>query len=108
MIYEQIEGFIQSLTTNIQKNTILWNRLISLQEKDKYIEEFNLNYKEQYPGYIIDPQSSYFLSINSGFVFLLNLFYVNKQLFSPSLDKKILLVKIDSTSVMENLSSYAS
>ena len=108
MIYEQIEGFIQSLTTNIQKNTILWNRLISLQEKDKYIEEFNLNYKEQYTGYIIDPESSYFLSINSGFVFLLNLFYVNKQLFSPSLDKKILLVKIDSTSVMENLSSYAS
>lgn len=107
MMCERIEGFISDLTYNIQYDSMLWDFFSNLFNYDKILKEFMITTgSENYRGYLVNAEKSYYLKVGLGYVFLLNLYYSNKQLFSPSLDKNILLVKINNSMTLENLSIY--
>lgn len=105
MITEQIEEFIYSLNIITKNDIEYWEYLYSLTWYGEIYEELvGIIEKNHHQGYRINRDKSFYLQIESGYVFLTNLYYVNHNLFSPALDKNILLVKINKYAQLEELS----
>ena len=107
MIAEQIEEFILALKEKTQKGQLYWQILSQIDERNKIKREIEKLRKSGLKNYFITDEKSYCLNKCNGYVIVLYLRYSKATIFSPSLDRRILLVQISSDFPIENLSEYS-
>lgn len=106
MIADRIEKFIFDLISKTKKGELEWkcvDKFVEWELIKKEIEkaeEFNLN------TYFIDNTKSYCIKKGGGYVMVLHIRYGKAQVFSPALDKYVLIIKMNDDLSPENLSNY--
>lgn len=91
---EHTEGFIEGLCEKTQNGQIRWEPLRMCKKWVQFEAELG-DMDERMEAYGASLDNSYFLEKEGGYVFLLEVHYGNKNLFSPALDKYVLAVKIN-------------
>lgn len=106
MMAEHVENFIYGLIEKTRSNTLKWISVEKIDEWEKIKKQIQQSKEVNLKDYFIDDIKSYCISKSSGYVLLLNIRYGNAPVFSPALDKYILVVKINEDIMPENLSNY--
>lgn len=107
MMADQVERFILELKDKTQKGKLKWKVLTQFAECDRIKKEIEKSSRINLKNFFIDAEKTYYLNINDGYVIVLYVRYSKAPIFSPALDKRILLVKINGFPP-ENLSAYNS
>lgn len=107
MIREQIDGFIDGLIEKTKDNKIEWMPLSAFHRMRELDDEFDSGFGSiDFMVNSIREKSSYFLKCNDGYVFLFEIFHGDPEVTSPIFDTLALMVKINSTIPIDNLSNY--
>lgn len=107
MIADQIERFILDLNCKTQEGELKWKVLAQFTECDRIKKEIEKSSKVNLKNFFIDDERSYCLNKGDGYVIVLYVRYSKAPIFSPALDKRFLLVKINDDFPLENLSAYS-
>lgn len=91
---ERTEGFIEGLCEETQSGQIKWQPLRMCKEWERFVTESD-DMNGELEAYGVELDNSYFFAKEGGYVFLLEVHYGNKKLFSPAMDKYVLAVKIN-------------
>lgn len=108
MVADQIDNFIDELLekTRSGKLELSWkpvNKIDDWEKKRQRIEKADdINLKD----YFIEDDQSYGIEKNGACVMLLKLRYGNASIFSPALDRYLLIAQINEELPLENLSGY--
>ena len=106
MVADQVENFIEELQKRTGSGRLVWkpvNKMEDWENKKHRIEKSdNIELKD----YFIEDDQSYVIEKNGAYVMLLRLRYGNASIFSPALDKYILVAQIHEEIPLENLSGY--
>ncbi|MCI6064845.1 hypothetical protein MR818_05650 [bacterium] len=105
MVSEHINGFIMQLIEKTEKGQIKWQRIERM--PDWYIEKRMLTHMIN-EEYFIDDEESFFIEKEDGYLVFLCVKYGNAVVFSPALDKYLLIAKIHEGMPLENLTKYSS
>lgn len=108
MMADQIERFILKLKDKTQEGEVKWNVLSQFAEWNSIKKEIEKSSRVNLKNYYIDDEKSYCFKRNNGYVIVLYVRYSKAPIFSPALDKCILLVKMNDDFPPENLSTYNS
>ena len=108
MVADRIEKFILRLKDKTQERKLRWKVLSQYAEWDRIKEEIEKSVRVNLKNFYIDDEKSYCLNKNNGYVIVLYVRYSKAPIFSPALDKFILLVKLNDDFPPENLSTYNS
>ena len=106
MVADRIEEFISALKDKTQQEQLDWQILSQLPEHNKIKREIEKLGRSSLKNYFIDEEKSYCLYKCRGYVIILYLQYSKAAVFSPSLDRRILLVQISKDFPFQNLSLY--
>lgn len=106
MIAEYIENFIIKITSKTEIGTIKWKTVDKIEDWEKIKKEIEKSKEVDLRDYFIDDTKSYCVCKRGGYVLVLNIRYGNAPVFSPALDKYILVIKINADFMPENLSNY--
>ena len=106
MVADQVENFINELQNKTHSGRLAWkpvSRVEDWERKKHRIEKAdNIELKD----YFIEDDQSYAIEKKGAYVMLLRLRYGNASIFSPALDKYILVAQINEEIPLENLSGY--
>lgn len=106
MIAERIYNFLIELIDKTNNEELDWQLVEKISTWEQIKKEI-VNGKEfDLEDYYIDDKKSYVLNEGVGYVFALRMRYGNAPIFSPALDKYVLVVKINDEHEPENLSKY--
>ena len=106
MVAERIEKFISVLKDKMQQEQWDWQILSQVPEYNKIKRGIEKLVRSSLKNYFIDDEKSYCLNKCGGYVIILYLQYSKADVFSPSLDRRILLVQISKDFPFQNLSLY--
>ena len=104
---ERIEKFIEKLIKKTEKKKITWKVLNKIDDWKNIKEEIKVIKQEDLKNYFIEENKSYCIVKAGGYVILLRMRYGNASIFSPVLDRYVLLVKINEELYTVNLADYA-
>lgn len=106
MMSDQIESFINGLIQKTIRGNLIWKSLDNLNAWKKICEEIQESKEADLKTYYISVKESYYLKNSNGYVFLLNARYSSATIFSPALDRKFLIIKINPEIPLVNLCNY--
>lgn len=106
MIADRIEKFILDLINETGKGELVWRRIDKFDEWELIKKEIEKAEEINLKDYLIDNTGSYCINKGGGYVMVLHIRYGKAQVFSPALDKYILIVKMNDDLLPENLSNY--
>ena len=92
---DRIEEFILRLKNKTQEGKLKWKVLSQFSEWDRIKNEIEKSTRVNLKNFYIDDEKSYCMNKNNGYVILLYVRYSKAPIFSPALDKCILLVKMN-------------
>lgn len=105
---ERIENFIFKLIEKTENGEIKWKGVDEVKAWRTVKRQIQKSEEIDLKDYFIDDARSYCASRSGGHVMVLNIRYGNAPVFSPALDKYVLIVKINDELMPQNLSSYDS
>lgn len=106
MIADRIETFIIGLISETRKENLKWKRVSKIKEWEILKKEIERTTEVDLKDYFIDDTRSYCINKSEGYVMVLNIRYGNAPVFSPALDKDVLVIKINEDFSPQNLSLY--
>lgn len=107
MIYEQIDRFTNGLIEKTKNGKLEWMPLSSFYRLKDLDMEFNSGFAGiDFGVNSIRENNSYYFKSNDGYVFLFEIYHGDSEVTSPEMDTLALMVKINSTIPIENLSNY--
>lgn len=107
MIYEQIDRFTDGLIEKTKNGKLEWMPLSSFYRMKDLNMEFNSGFAGiDFGVNSIRENNSYYFKSNDGYVFLFEIYHGDPEVTSPEMDTLALMVKINSTIPIENLSNY--
>lgn len=107
MMYEHVMGFIEGLIQKTKKKELEWEPFSAFDEKYEIIRELeNGRANFDYGINSIRKSKSYFLKSGEGYVFLFEIYHGDPNVTSPSMDSIGLMVKINSTLPLDDVSNY--
>lgn len=105
MVYK-IERFIDGLIEQTKNNKLDWRAARTISDWREIRKELDDSEVVSMTDYFIDDKNSYVIKYDEGYIFLLKMRYANAMIFSPALDKYLLVVKINENVLFENLCNY--
>ena len=106
MVADQVESFINELQERTSNGRLVWNPVSGLEDWEKKKHRIEKSEDIELKDYFIEDDQSYVIEKNGAYVMLLRLRYGNAAIFSPALDKYILVAQINEEIPLENLSGY--
>lgn len=106
MVADRIETFIKGLINETRNENLKWKRVSKIKEWEKLKIEIECTKEVDLKDYFIDDTKSYCITKSEGYVMVLNIRYGNAPVFSPALDKDVLVIKINEEFLPQNLSLY--
>lgn len=106
MIAEHIENVITRMIKKTQNGALKWKSVDKIDNWENVKRQIEGTKEVNLKDYFIDDSKSYGVYKNEGYVLVLNICYGNAPVFSPALDKCILIVKINADIPPHNLSNY--
>lgn len=106
VVADNIEIFINGLIHETRRKNLKWKRVSKIKEWVKLKKEIESTKEVDLKDYFIDTSKSYCITQNEGYVMILNIRYGNAPVFSPALDKDVLVIKINEDFLPQNLSLY--
>jgi len=106
MIEEYIENTIAPIIEKTKNGVLKWKSVDKIDDWKNVKKQIEKNKENNLKDYFIDDTKSYALCKSGGCIMVLNIRYGNAPVFSPALDKYILVVKINAEYMPENLSNY--
>lgn len=106
VVADNIEIFINGLINETRRKNLKWKRVSKIKEWEKLKKEIESAKEVDLKDYFIDASKSYCITQNEGYVMVLNIRYGNAPVFSPALDKDVLVIKINEDFLPQNLSLY--
>ena len=106
MIADRIEKFIFDLINKTSKGDLEWKCVDKFVEWELIKKEIERAEEFSLKKYFIDNTRSYCIHKGGGYVIVLHIRYGKAQVFSPALDKYVLIIKMNDDLLPENLSSY--
>lgn len=108
MIAEHIENVIMEMIEKTKNGVLKWKLVDKIDDWETVKKQIEKAKEVDLKDYFIDDEKSYVVCKSGGYVMALNIRYGNAPVFSPALDKYILVVKINADLMPENLSNYDS
>ena len=106
MIAEHIENTIVEMIEKTKNGVLKWKPIDKIDKWENVKKQIEKTKEVNLKDYFIDDTKSYAVCKSGGYVMVLNIRYGNAPVFSPALDKYILVVKINADLMPENLSNY--
>ena len=106
MVADYIGNVIEKMIEKTKQGVLKWKPVEKLNEWDHMKHQIIKTRGENLKYYIIDDTKSYAVHKGEGYVMVLNIRYSNALVFSPALDRYILVVKINDELMPQNLSNY--
>ena len=106
MMAERIENFIFNLIEKTEAGEIKWKTVDEVRPWRTIKRQIEKSEEIDLKDYFIDDARSYCASRSRGHVMVLNIRYGNAPVFSPALDKYVLIIKINDEMTPQNLSAY--
>lgn len=106
MIADRIEKFILDLISKTGKGDLEWKCVDKFVEWERIKKEIEKTEEINLKDYLIDNTRSYCINKGGGYVMVLHIRYGKAQVFSPALDKYVLIIKMNDDLLPENLSNY--
>lgn len=106
MIADRIEKFIFDLINITGKGELEWKYVDKFAEWERIKKEIEKAEELNLKDYLIDNTRSYCINKGGGYVMVLHIRYGKAQVFSPALDKYVLIIKMNDDLLPENLSNY--
>lgn len=107
MMAEQVENFIEGLIEKTKEGKLNWRNFLICSERQSIIQELeNGRGNIDFMVNSIRENSSYFLQSNGGYVFLFEIYHGDPSVTSPEMDSLSLMVKINPSLPLDNLSNF--
>lgn len=106
MVADQVESFINGLQERTSNGRLVWNPVSGVEDWEKKKHRIEKSKDIELKDYFIEDDQSYVIEKNGAYVMFLRLRYGNAAIFSPALDKYILVAQINEENPLENLSGY--
>lgn len=106
MIAEYVENRIIELINKTKEGVLKWKSVDKIYEWAEIKKQIEKTKEVDLKDYFIDDTKSYYVYKNGGYIMVLNIRYGNAPVFSPVLDKYILVIKINIDFMPQNLSNY--
>lgn len=106
MVADQIENFINELLNQTRSGKLVWKPVNKVEDWEKKKQRIEKSDDIDLKDYFIEADQSYVIEKNGAYVMLLRLCYGNASIFSPALDKYMLVAQIHEEIPLENLSGY--
>ena len=103
MVADQVESFINDLQERTSNGRLVWKPVSSMGDWEKKKHRIEKSEDIELKDYFIEDDQSYVIEKNGAYVMLLRLRYGNAAIFSPALDKYILVAQINEEIPLENL-----
>lgn len=108
MMVEQVMSFIDGITSKTKEKKIEWKPFATFTEKREIINELeNGRGGFDYGVNSIRESKSYYFQSHEGYVFLFEIYHGDPDVMSPAMDTIGLMVKINSSLPLDNLSNYS-
>lgn len=106
MIAEYIGNTIKKMIEKTQNDVLKWKPVDKIDNWEKVKKQIEKTKEVNLKDYFIDDTKSYAVCESGGYVMVLNIRYGNAPVFSPALDKHILVITINAELMPENLFTY--
>ncbi len=106
MMAEHIENKIVEMIEKTKNGALRWKPVDKIDDWEYVKKQIEKTKEVNLMDYFIDDTKSYAICKDGGYVLVLNIRYGNAPVFSPALDKYILVVKINADLMPENLSNF--
>lgn len=103
---EHIKNTIIEMIKITKNGVIKWIPVDKIEDWEYEKKQIEKTKEVNLKDYFIDDTNSYAFCKDGGYVLVLNIRYGNAPVFSPALDKYILVVKINAALMPENLSDF--
>ena len=108
MMAEHVMSFIEGITSKTREKKIEWCPFSAFSEKREIIVELeNGRGGFDYGVNSIRESKSYYFQSSGGYVFLFEIYHGDPEVTSPAMDTIGLMVKINSSLPLDNLSNYS-
>lgn len=105
MMAEHIENVITRMINKTQNGVLKWKSVGKYDDWENVKRQIERTKEVNLKDYFIDDSKSYGVYKNGGYVLVLNICYGNAPVFSPALNKYILIAKINADLPPQNLSN---
>lgn len=104
MMADQVENFIDGLIKKTRQNELEWQLFNACKDKYEILKEIENGRGKFDPGVnTIRESASYYIEVDSGKVFLFEIFHGDPKVTSPQYDTLSLMVKINDILPLDNI-----